>query len=167
MDIKAFVKHIDGFEYPARELRQFEQLAGDNDLLFSYGMSDDLLEIRGIRCDEFDAYDGTEVMLSLSIKLQAIWSPTDKPGTSWQIKINCEHETFRIMEDGDVFCYGIVAHKDQIFAAKLIDKDKIKLYQKALTALVDSNSNWLNGVSGADGALISGLLNEAQANPTK
>lgn len=119
MNIKEFAKKIDGFEYPARELYSQKtglmELASDNGFLVVYTQSDDLLLFGGIFADEFDALDGAKVKVGTKgIPLEAVWCPDDKPGTSFEIVVGCEHEKFNIMEDGDVYCIGAVIHKDQL-----------------------------------------------------
>ncbi len=115
MNAKEFAKKIDGFEYPARELRPFEQIAKDNGLLFIHGMSDDLLEMGGIINDEIGAWDGIKTKIGTKgVSLELKWCPEDKPGTSWEVIVDCPHEKFTIVEDGEVYCIGAVIHKDDL-----------------------------------------------------
>jgi hypothetical protein len=115
MDIKTFAAKINGFEYPAHELKPMGELAREHGFLFIYGMSDDLLEMGGIIEDELGAWDGLKTKIGTrGVDINAVWSPVDKPMTSWEIKADCEHETFHIMEDGDIFCIGVVIHKSQL-----------------------------------------------------
>ena len=39
--------------------------------------------------------------------IEALWSPSD-PDCSWAYKTDIPHETFDIMEDGELYCRGIV-----------------------------------------------------------
>lgn len=112
---KEFAAKISGFEYPARELHTFSKDAKASNLLVAYGLSDDLLELFGIYNDEVDACSGTTIKIgSAGIKLSAIWCPSEYPGTSWEVRPECEFEPFHIMEDGEIFCVGAVIHKDSI-----------------------------------------------------
>lgn len=115
MNIKEFAKSIDGFEYPARELHKFEKAALENGFLFIYGLSDDLLEMGGIVNDEIGAMDGHKMKIGTKgVNLELKWAPEDKPLTSWEVIVDCPHEVFTILEDGDVYCYGAVIHKDDL-----------------------------------------------------
>lgn len=117
MDITDFAKEIDGFEYPARELSIAGDKAKENNFVIIYGMSDDLLEIRGVIDDEIGAWDGVKITLgSTGVNVNAVWSPKDKPDTSWEILVDCPHEKFHIMEDGDIYCIGVVIHSDDLGA---------------------------------------------------
>ena len=115
MDIKDFAHKINGFEYPANQLDALSDEAKENGFLIIYGMSDDLVEVRGLFIDEIDAYNGVKTKVgTCGVTVNAIWRPKDKPNTSWEIKVDCPHETFNIMEDGDIFCIGVVIHKDHL-----------------------------------------------------
>jgi len=115
MDIKEFAKKIDGFEYPAHQLDKISDEAKENGFLIIYGMSDDLVEMRGLFIDEIDAYNGIKTKVGTSgVAVNAIWSPKDKPNTSWDIQVDCPHEKFTIVDDGDVYCIGAVVHKSSL-----------------------------------------------------
>ena len=117
MNTKEFAESINGFEYPARELDSVEvnQKAKDNGLVIIFGMSDDLLEMRGI-IDREASISGsiTTHLGTRDIDIYVSWSPEDKPEVSWEIVPDCPHETFNIMEDGQIFCIGAVIHKDEL-----------------------------------------------------
>lgn len=111
--------------------------AKNNNLVVSYGNSDDVLVFKGAKNGEFDAYDGTTVYLvkenrkynvvgrsdlkslqsaadRLGIKwapdpkkIEAIWSPAGSD-LSWEIVTDIPHANFTIFEDGTPFCKGIV-----------------------------------------------------------
>jgi len=40
--------------------------------------------------------------------IAALWSPSEPEGASWAYKTDIPHATFDIMEDGDIYCRGIV-----------------------------------------------------------
>lgn len=115
METKEFAKLIDGFEYPARELHQFDKVARENGFVFIHGMSDDLLEMGGIIDDEIGAWNGHKMKIGTKgVALELVWCPEGKPGTSWEVVVDCPHEVFTIVEDGEVYCYGAVIHKDDL-----------------------------------------------------
>ena len=91
-----------------------------------FGASDDLMELRGAVDDEVGAYNGVTVFLTPEglfeacdddckysraaqkngVGLSAIWCPDD--GSSWAYKTAIPHATFRVLEDDDLYCTGIV-----------------------------------------------------------
>ncbi len=100
-------------------------------LVAVYGASDDLVEFRGAIHDEVGAYNGTEVMMTPNGLLQnkcdegddcpnwtpdkhgakiikAIWCPEGDEKMSWAYETAIPHVTFDIMEDGEIYCRGIV-----------------------------------------------------------
>jgi len=105
------------------------------ELVVVFGASDDLLEFRGVVHDEIGAWDGVLAQLfkkdkqwevldddsfqeeigkiseyGIDLKgheIEAVWSP-EEPDCSWLIKTEIPHATFDIMEDGDLYCRGIV-----------------------------------------------------------
>lgn len=84
-----------------------ENYARDNGVVIAYGVSDDLLELRGAYEEEYGLLGGVVVPLN-SKKIKAEWCPKSK-GCSWLISVDAEEfEEFTVMEEGDVFCYGVV-----------------------------------------------------------
>jgi hypothetical protein len=69
------------------------------------------------KIDELNEMENIEILLSpiieRMISIFAIWCP-DGLETSWLIETEIEHETFDIMEDGELFCRGVVFHADSI-----------------------------------------------------
>jgi hypothetical protein len=110
-------------------------------LVIVFGASDDLLEFRGAIYEELGAFNGTiakvfkkgdkweavneedfeEEKIKMSeygidlkgFQIEAEWSPTE-PECSWLIKTEIPHATFDIMEDGELFCRGIVFSIDEL-----------------------------------------------------
>lgn len=100
-------------------------------IVVCYGDSDDLCEFAGSICDEAGCYDGGTIYLSRAglpnedeiteefgtrgwerfkeraAKIEAEWCKT-KGGPSWTYATEIPHETFNVMEDGEVYCVGIV-----------------------------------------------------------
>lgn len=126
---------LNGFEYPAREIEQHHKTLAAAGLVAAFGMSDDLLEFRGAIYDEVGAYDGTAALIDTEglipsfdavsdegdetqmasyfrrkpngVGIEALWSP-DEIDASWLIKTPIPHATFDILEDGDLYCRGVV-----------------------------------------------------------
>ena len=104
-------------------------------LLVVFGASDDLTEFRGVINDEAGAYEGAEHLIvrgadgfelfeepdchcrysdaaaeaakASGLLVEAIWCAEDD-GPSWTFKTSLPHATFDVMEDGEVYCRGIV-----------------------------------------------------------
>lgn len=136
---------LNGREYLS-ELSQDEHVqAREHGLLVIYGSSDDLMELRGIIYDEIGIWDGGKVhifknedgVLSVmceeeykekqdvareigyngnSVIVEALWTPYDIE-CSWLMSSSIPNSTFDIMEDGDLYCRGIVIEKSDILKA--------------------------------------------------
>jgi hypothetical protein len=130
MTIQEIAKKLDGMEYLEDTPSIFDD-AKNSGIIVVYGASDDLMEFRGAIYDEAGVFDGgkvyitkDEILLSPDCEceyatkwydsqkkearsIEAIWCGSD-PEASWSYKTDIPHVTFRIMEDGDVYCYGIV-----------------------------------------------------------
>ncbi len=98
------------------------------DIVIAYGYSDDGMYFRGAVDGFMDCYDGGTASLNKNglihneceerrcpyhkqlrddgTKIHALWCA--EPDISWTYKTDIPHETFNIMEDGEVFCRGIV-----------------------------------------------------------
>lgn len=106
--------------------------AKEKGVAIAYGESDDLLEFRGAIYDEISVYDGGVAyvnkeglvtnecdeeycphyakLVEKASTVHAIWCP-EKDGEivcSWEITADIPHHKFNIMEDGELFCIGIV-----------------------------------------------------------
>jgi len=139
-----FAALITGHEYRKELTPEQEKLAEESGLLVCFVASDDLMELRGIIYDEFDAYEGGAVFLGKkkggiigainktdleeiydlmddkgigflfpSAEIIAEFAP-DEPSCSWLIKTDLPHATFDIMEDGELYCRGVVIEKSDI-----------------------------------------------------
>lgn len=127
MEAKDAAAQLHGCEYGkegSKELFAAMKAAG---LVAVFGASDDLIEFRGAIYDEVGAYDGGEAFVTSSglltndcdsdrcphfehmkksaQKIVAVW---DEDGISWQYRTAIPHVTFDVMEDGEVYCRGIV-----------------------------------------------------------
>jgi hypothetical protein len=134
--VKEWAAKLNGIEYPADELDKFSKEMAENGIIAAYGASDDLLEFRGAIYDEAGAWEGTEVRLAVypdgTVKIfneeenretfefnheeidrmktvRAVWGPKSIEA-SWAIETSISHESFDIMEDGELFCRGVVFH---------------------------------------------------------
>jgi len=133
MNAKELAMLLTGREYGKEIDRTEEHQAKAAGLVVAFGASDDLLELRGAIHDEtypdsgigarvdakgvvptFEAaYDDGEDALRDYFKrenggavIRAAWE--GEPGYSWIISTDLPHETFEIVEDGELYCRGIV-----------------------------------------------------------
>lgn len=59
--------------------------------------------------------DDKDLEFSLpKVKIEAEWSPTELEGCSWLIKSDLPHSTFDIMEDGELYCRGLIIERSVI-----------------------------------------------------
>lgn len=126
---------LDGCEYGDEMDGSLEDLAHASGLCVLFGASDDLLECRGSIADERGAGDYTEARLdgdgflpefdgtfkseaegkryfarSASPNLVTVlaeWCPQGV-NTSWRLSANRPYHSFRVLEDGELYCLGIV-----------------------------------------------------------
>lgn len=103
--------------------------AAEAGFIVLFGAGDDLAEFRGaidgeVGCwgggplridregllDEFETCVCTRRIAGASI-VEAVW---DRDGISWQYKTEIPHSTFDVLEDGAVYCRGIIFHIDDV-----------------------------------------------------
>lgn len=131
MELKKFAEKLSGREYrypqfTAEEIKE----AKDNNIVIIYGASDDLMEADGAIYDEGGCFDGGTIRFYHNktnnrwgmieddddnndsvFSITAKWcEDIDENGNiiSWTYETSLEHETFIIMEDGEIYCKGIV-----------------------------------------------------------
>jgi len=141
MDKFEFAKLIDGQNRRKFPLKEVQQQAKDNELLFIFGRGDDIVEICGVICEEVDGYEGVKFYLTMDkkkevvypisadrgespwgnvyidqwrprVEIEAIWQDEEYP--SWIIKTELPHATFMLVDEDSDFCQGIVLEKKQI-----------------------------------------------------
>lgn len=129
MDAKELATQLDGRQYLSELTRAEEREAAKSNLVVVYGRSDDLMEFVGAIDDEVDCYDGGtayitkegvlstpdcgedecpyyKLALNAAKSITAVWA--DGSGASWTYKTDIPHETFRVFDDGELYCVGIV-----------------------------------------------------------
>lgn len=163
MNKEKFAELLNGRQYREEITKEEENQAKEHGLIVCFGQSDDLLEFRGAIYDEIGAWDGTVAHLVIAkggnisilpserhnelmeifnetgieyslpkVGISAVWSPKE-PECSWLIKTEIPHVTFDILEDGELYCRGIVVSKEDI-AKALITQCKPQ-YDKVPTNL--------------------------------
>lgn len=134
MNVKEWAERLNGREYGWDLTADEAKQAKLDGVVISYGDSDDLLEFRGAIDDEVGAWKGTKVKLTneprilneeLNTKelhfnqmqiagmrtMTDVWCPKGEDGkvwASWNVTTDIPHETFDIMEEGEIFGRGIV-----------------------------------------------------------
>ena len=126
-------KILDGSEYPLRIPTELTAALKPTDLVIVFGASDDLMEFRGKIYDEIGCYDGGTAYLTKqgllenrcdcddcpyfkdektgAKTIEALW---DIDGVSWSYKTEIPHSTFNILEDGEIYCRGIVFNLSEV-----------------------------------------------------
>ncbi|MGE3550949.1 MAG: hypothetical protein AB7I29_13750 [Geobacter sp.] len=131
MTPQAMAEQLDGREYPFELSKEEKEFMEQQGLVVVFGESDDLMEFDGAIYDEGYCYNGETFLIDKTgllpdwndindkesdaadylkrkpnaKQIEAIWG---KDGISWQYKTDIPHATFKIMEDGKVYCIGIV-----------------------------------------------------------
>lgn len=129
MTSKKLAALLDGNQYGNEITKEQEVLASDSDLVVVFGYSDDDVELRGKIDDELGAYNGCTfyvtrngilhtpdcgcgeckyfaIAKSVAAEIKAVWHDTGE--ASWTFDTQIPHENFRIYDDGELFCIGIV-----------------------------------------------------------
>lgn len=123
---------LKGWEYGDDVPLDVLEAAKESGLVIVHGYSDDNMEFEGAISDEFGCYEGGTCLVDKegllpdrdniydddeleeyffrkgqAKKIKAVWSPK-KPDCSWIYKTEIPHSTFEIMEDGELYCVGLV-----------------------------------------------------------
>ena len=108
MTLKEFAKMLDGREYLHEITKEEEALAKQLGFVVVFGYSDDNAELRGAIDDEIGCFDGGKLEHEdLPDVIYAKWCDRET-NYAWSYQTSIPHETFRIYEDGDYWCIGIV-----------------------------------------------------------
>lgn len=122
----AFAKKLDGRAYREELTKAEEKEAEQLGLLVVFSASDDLCDFRGLKHDENPAYHNEPIYFdghgdfvdhecedkSVKEVLNVIYPQFHYvDGESmWSYQTDIPHSTFNIMEDGEVYCTGMVIH---------------------------------------------------------
>lgn len=123
-----FASMLNGREYRNEMTPYDEKLAKDRGFIVVFGASDDLTEFRGLIDDEIGSYEGADHFIlsdgtfaddeyfeqnrngwvnpnkRILCSVLAVWS-NDIP---WKYITSVKNHKFNIMENGEVYCEGIV-----------------------------------------------------------
>lgn len=129
MTAKELAAMLNGRERGNEITRQYAQRAADAGLVVVYVYSDDNVELTGAIDNEVGAYEGATILLTKdglfdepecgiedcpycaaarekAKVIKAVWH--DEGGPCWTFETDIPYETFTIMEDGELWCIGIV-----------------------------------------------------------
>lgn len=136
MTPKELADLLNGREIGEEITREEAKVAKVKGLVVVFGASDDLMEFKGAIDEEIGAYEGAVAIVDptgLSLEweeiedrdrndidfmrdwfkregtgktIEALWCKTD--ACSWTFETSIPYETFDIMEDGELYCRGIV-----------------------------------------------------------
>jgi hypothetical protein len=129
-------KHLDGREYPMRLSKEELNVAKRNSLVVVTGASDDLMEFEvaineecgapgeayvttaGLVPDHDDCecpFCGYKAAIAKAHAIEARWCARIREAyhavpvkIPWTFKTDIPHAVFNVMEDGEIFCRGIV-----------------------------------------------------------
>lgn len=129
MNIGEFCSSLNRRESGQEITKAEEAIAKENGWVVVFGYSDDVVEFRGAindelgagdvfitkdgtileACHECDcAYCGYSEKKKHSVKLKCLWNESGDDGPAWEYSISIPHATFDVMEDGQVWCRGLV-----------------------------------------------------------
>lgn len=133
--LKQWSEKLNGREYRSELTRDEEKELKQQGIVAVFGFSDDLCELRGAADDEMDCFDGGVIFIKpngdvlYSVKstdtyktIHAVWNDNRIP---WTYQTDIPHETFDIMEDGEIYCKGILFRLADC-APKLTNYERIK-----------------------------------------
>lgn len=107
ISLEEAVAQIEPCEYD--DLSKWAQIYLEQHGLVSVcGASDDLLEMRGAYFDEFGAWGGVRIVSSAGRRIKAIWNSCNDGRGCWIFETDIPHADFRMMEDGELYCRGLV-----------------------------------------------------------
>ncbi len=120
-------QQLHGCEYLKEGSKALFEAMKESGLVAVYGGSDDLVYFAGAVSDELGAGERSTYLFTrdgliqnecenddcpyhaklkkAGIPLKTVW---DRDGISWQYETKIPHATFDVMEDGDIYCRGIV-----------------------------------------------------------
>ena len=127
MTLKEFSERLNGIEYNGYSILSKEdiKIAKENGFVIVTGASDDLMELEGAIEDEAGCFDDGKVYISkrgveekkTKNMIEALWCQTkDENGVviPWAYETKIPHETFLVMDAGEVYCMGIVFNANDV-----------------------------------------------------
>lgn len=146
MNVKEWAMLLDGREYGSEVSNEESKQAASENIVIVYGYSDDNMEFAGAITDEVGCYDGGIALINPAtgdlfvnecedescpyahkeagecLEITAVWADP-AIGGSWSYRTDIPHKTFRIMEDGELYCVGIVFSLDDLEEVQKHEQD--------------------------------------------
>lgn len=157
MTAKELAKKLDGREYGHCITREICAEAKEAGLVIVTGASDDLMEFDGAIEDEADCFDGGKVYFDLNgvsmdgskreCIIEAVWcNGTNSKGApaAWTYKTDIPHEEFDILEDGDLYCVGIVFSLSDLNKESKIESSAFDELYKMLDKELQQNNGFID-----------------------
>lgn len=137
MTHKELAEKLDGIEYYPKIDKGLLAQAKENGLVIVHGYADDNCELLGAIEEEISCWDGESINFNKEgsnfcnddgdsfltyhdggiekcpNNIKAIWCPKGVD-VSWIYKTDIPHSEFKVLEDGGVYCYGIVFSIDDL-----------------------------------------------------
>lgn len=118
--LREIADKLNGIAY-GEDISSIEAEAKEAGIVIVIGASDDLMEFSGAIEDEGGCFDGGEVYFDRdgvsqddtkrANVIEALWCDAhDENGiqATWAYRTEIPHETFKVFEDGELYCIGIV-----------------------------------------------------------
>ncbi len=129
MTLKELAEKLDGtMEYPSMS-KDIVKAAAESGIVIVHGCSDDLIEFEGAIRDEAGCFDGGKVYFNKSGFLEegstagrlikVFWDgqceDEKRPfEATWEYETDIPHETFRMLDEEEFYCKGIVFYLKDI-----------------------------------------------------
>lgn len=129
MTTKEIAKMLDGtISYPFM-YKEVLELAKENGIVVCYGCSDDLIELEGAIRDEAGCFDGGTVCINksgfveegseLKNPIKIFWcgkcGDEEREYTAtWEYETDIPHETFRMYDENELYCLGMVFYLEDV-----------------------------------------------------
>ena len=129
MTLKELAEKLDGtMEYPSMS-KDIVKAAAESGIVIVHGCSDDLIEFEGAIRDEAGCFDGGKVYFNKTGFLEegsaggrlikVFWDgqceDEKRPfEATWEYETDISHETFRMLDEEELYCKGIVFYLKDI-----------------------------------------------------
>ena len=160
MTLKEIAEKLDGtMEYPSMP-KDIVKAAIESGIVIVHGCSDDLIEFEGAIRDEAGCFDGGKIYFNKSGFLEegsaagrlikVFWDgqceDEKRPfEATWEYETDIPHETFRMLDEEELYCKGIVFYLKDIDQKPDLTKENIEVLIS-----VAYSKGWDDGRTGKD-----------------
>lgn len=117
MTTKEFATRLNGTIYPDWLSKENKEIAKENGFIIVSGYSDDLIEIDGAIRNEMESFSSDKTFLLGEKGITACFCKKNENGKKiavWSFETDIPHETFNIVEQGEVYCVGLIIDKKDL-----------------------------------------------------